>query len=142
MKSNLYFKMKNSKYLLAIGLLSVISGMYLIKYPERNFQSSSGFLVGIGIVFTVYSLIMLYMQSKLSDGELKNIKIENIDERNIKIEQAANSFTFKLLIPLFVMIVLILMLLDYFIPAIIVVGLMTVLLLVNGIAHSHYKNKI
>ncbi len=137
-------KRENIKSLILIGILFMAFGIiptFIVDKEVHNIYMAAGMLTGIGMALFVLAIFNYIRYKRLSKLELEELEIEMNDERNARIEQMAYSLTFKISMILIGLVVFILMLLNYIVPAYIVLGVFIIASIIFQLSTKHYSKK-
>jgi uncharacterized membrane protein len=106
-----------------LGVLLMIAGGYAKKHGFDNRFLDFG--AGLGVVAAILGSVGMILFRKNPHGEFQQ-KIEENDERNIKIREKAAYSTFFVTLSGLSVVEIVFLYLDYMIPCFIVLGLMSI----------------
>ncbi|NMB30880.1 MAG: hypothetical protein GX988_05525 [Clostridiales bacterium] len=134
-----------SVVMIILGAAFLISGVLLRKelaMEQHSLQMLAGFLTGLGgAFFGIGSLNLIRFKIKSAE-ELRSEEIEQKDERNIFIQRIAYSIVAISSVIMFAVISMILLLLDFILPAIIVMSALMLNLTLYLVTYSVLKKKM
>ena len=134
-----------SVVMIILGAAFLISGVLLKKelaMEQHSLQMLAGFLTGLGgAFFGIGSLNLIRFKIKSAE-ELRSEEIEQKDERNIFIQRIAYSIVAISSVIMFAVISMILLLLDFILPAIIVMSALMLNLTLYLVTYSVLKKKM
>ncbi len=144
MRDKCFIKRENIKSMVIIGIILAILGFvatFKIDDSIHNLHMAAGFLTGIGIAFVGLALNQYIKYKRMTEDETIEYEIELNDERNIRIEQMANSLTNKISYLILGTISFVLILMNYPVPAIIIAGAIVLISIVFRLSLNYYEKK-
>ncbi|NLY21369.1 MAG: hypothetical protein GXZ08_08820 [Tissierellia bacterium] len=144
MRDKCFIKRENIKSMVIIGIILAILGFvatFRIDDSIHNLHLAAGFLTGIGTSFVGLALNQYIKYKRMTEDEAMEYEIELKDERNIRIEQMANSLTNKISYLILGTVSFVLILMNYPVPAIINVLTMISISIVFKLSLNYYKSK-
>lgn len=134
-----------SVVMIILGAAFLILGVLLKKelaIEQHSLQMLAGFLTGLGGAFFGIGSLSLIRFKKKSAEELRSEEIEQKDERNIFIQRIAYSIVAISSVIMFAVISMILLFLDFILPAIIVMSALMLNLTLYIVTYSVLKKKM